>query len=242
MLSNGYFVLFLGRAFSSNPRLKTIKQTAAAGSRAESALNFEPSTTDPAQAQSRKVTVEEVEDQDEVVQPINKKKKPKKKRSTLAPVEPKEVPSSLPIVPCVPSSKASHASYAQKPAEPIVSPLTPSASPKSAKLHISTSFGVDRTTAQSARSYLQSENLVSTKRKVKSRPNHATTFSTCQKNGPLYDNDLGSESEIDEKTEPEINYFARLGKLEKYMHQLLGTSEDEKKGSAGIKWRVFLKV
>jgi hypothetical protein len=51
------------------------------------------------------------------------------------------------------------------------------------------------------------------------------------------------KKEEGEEKKAKKTWFHRLGKKTKgYMHQLLNTSEDDKKGTASMKWETFLKV
>lgn len=110
--------------------------------------------------------------------------------------------------------------------------------------------------AQSARNYLQSEGLVNAgKKKIKSRPGPATAATVPEKTeffdkfndqtrgkGIAKAND-GDEKGGDEKQDGKLSFFSRLSKkATSLMHQLLGTADDEKKGSTGMKWEHFLKV
>lgn len=108
-------------------------------------------------------------------------------------------------------------------------------------------------TAQSARTYLQSEGLTATKVKVKTKirserpPEKQSIFARWAKKRD--DPEPGAEAEENPKEKvPEPkgdrhSFFTTLGKKTKtYMHQLLQTSEDEKQGLAPLKWDNFLKV
>lgn len=99
-------------------------------------------------------------------------------------------------------------------------------------------------TAQSARSYLQNLGL-SDKKKVKSRPDHASLFSQqdTEKKGFFSGLSLtkGKDKESSMK-EARQSWFSKLSKkTETLMHQLMDTSENEKHG-APMKWESFLKV
>lgn len=101
------------------------------------------------------------------------------------------------------------------------------------------------TVAQSSRSYL-AEKINTQKSKVKSRPNHATVFATPEKKSGFFSRILSRvKGEPEEKPQKgaKHSWFTKLSKKSKaLMHQLLNTAEDEKKGTAPMKWENFLRV
>lgn len=105
---------------------------------------------------------------------------------------------------------------------------------------------VEQTTAQSARSYLQTEHLTESKTKVKSRPDHASLFSAPEKEkkkGFLDRLGVGKTKEETEKKGGKRSWFNKLTKKANgYMHQLLKTSQDDYRGLKPMKWEQFLKV
>lgn len=94
---------------------------------------------------------------------------------------------------------------------------------------------------------MQTEGLATkTKEKVKSRPDPSTLEPIVEKKG--FFNRFGRRDKTQEDEElikkgGKFSYFSRLSKKTSvYMHQLLRTSEDDKKGLAPMKWEHFLKV
>jgi hypothetical protein len=202
-----------------------------------------------------------VEDEDNT-RSVKKKKKPKKKKKhtsdsqkPLSPVVEKpptlvatpkaiEMPSSK--TPSVTSQAPTHTSVKKPVQSGPKSPVTPSRNTTDVPPYMSTSslsIPHEHTTAQSARSYLHSVNLDSQKTKIKSRPDHASLFSVPEKKKGFFSKFVpGSEKRKDEK-QKKGGWFTKLGKKSKgYMHQLLNTSEDGRKGLAPMKWENFLKV
>lgn len=113
----------------------------------------------------------------------------------------------------------------------------------------STSLPLGRTeTAQSAHKYLKEEGLLGGKEKVKSRADHGNLAAIPEKKGywSRFSRKDRTEEGQEQEPEPKGNKFSFFSKLSKktstYMHQLLNTSEDEKKGLAPMKWEHFLKV
>ena len=207
--------------------------------------------------------MEEVEDKDEAsVTRKKKKKKPKKKKLTSADPHLTQTPvpevSNLPnLAPKSPTQDSKAKVVPLAPDSPIAlnKKAAPTViAPKSGSIASSQCFGSttslplpSETVAQSARSYLQSENLAAQKSKIKSRPNYATTFSEPEKKKKvsMFSKIMGrgKAEEEEPKKGPRRNWFSRLGKKSKsLMHQLLNTSEDDTKGMAPMKWEDFLKV
>ena len=98
--------------------------------------------------------------------------------------------------------------------------------------------------AQSAHSYMRSENLDTTaKTKVKSRPAFATILQSSDKKGKSKASEGGNGAEKDGKTDPGSNFVARLSKKAKNsFNQLMGFSKEKTQGSKGMKWESFLRV
>ena len=100
-------------------------------------------------------------------------------------------------------------------------------------------------TAQSAHSYLQSLSI-SEKKKVKSRPDHASLFSQPETGEKGFFSGLslmkkGNDKESAMK-EARQSWVSKLSKKTKtLMHQLMSTSENDKTG-APMKWESFVKV
>lgn len=217
--------------------------------------------------------MEEVEDEDDVsvttTKKKKKKKKPKKKSTNGTAAGERPLTPVLEIASPVTPTKPSAASPSPAPSSPALfspAPATPSPKKKSAAKpppsrsssindstttlpHMSTAslpLPPLEQTAQSARSYLQSENLIESKNKIKSRPNYTTSLaSTSDGKGGLMSR-LGvmkKSTDEDEEKKPKTKFFARMTKkTTSLMHQLIGSSSDVKKGQAPMKWESFLKV
>ncbi|KAF5380464.1 hypothetical protein D9615_004625 [Tricholomella constricta] len=255
-----------GRMFSSSAKLKAATRTEPL--KPKLGRIFKPSappTTSkpvppppikPAQplkpiTKSYKATVEDLEDEDEVQAKKRKKKKPKKKKKPTASVETQEaVAVDVPQSPAVSSSPPPAAGA---PTPPTSLPaLADKVAPPSLKT--SASYGstaslplFTETVAQSARSYIQAENLDAQKSKVKSRPSHATVFTDKPaKRGffsKLMSRAKGDDTEAEPQKDAKHSWFSKLSKRSNsLMHQLLNTAEDEMQGIAPMKWDNFVKV
>ena len=194
-----------------------------------------------------KTTIEEEEDEDNIAQKKKKKKKKpkKKKKKTDAtdkaaaeesddeeePVAPKPPPAPAPAAPAAPPSPAPKAAK-----QPPPKPKAPSVAPSASTI----SLPIGETTAQSARSYLQSEHLDVPKAKVKTRSDQPSLF---EKGKGLFTKFVGPEEKKKEPKSARRSWFSHLSrKARTAMHQLLNTSEDTTKGSTGMKWDTFVKV
>ena len=187
---------------------------------------------------NQKATVEDAEDED-VAARKKKKKKSKKKKTEASGILPPQSPqptkpmlAQTSTAPPAPPTKASSASLSTSPTLPAymsTTSLVPSAEPE---------------TAQSAHSYLQSLN-VADKKKVKSRPDHASLFSQPDTERKGFFSTLSLKKGKDKETamkEARQSWFSKLSKKsETLMHQLLSTSENDKH-RAPMKWESFLKV
>jgi hypothetical protein len=210
--------------------------------------------------------VEEVEDEDAVPDAgkKKKKKKPKKKKKSAQP----EVPASEVTAPISPPVSPPPTPVKASPPPPPVSPikLSPKKQPprqespsvRSPSLGTSSTttlpnlsttslpFPHGQTSAQSARSYLK--DLDGPKEKVKSRSDHASIFSSTgekEKKGGFFSKFSRKDKPVNdqEKKGDKRSWFAKLPKrTERLMHQLLNTSEDDKRGLASMKWEHFVKV
>ncbi len=100
---------------------------------------------------------------------------------------------------------------------------------------------------------MQSEGLAfANKTKLKTRADHANLVSIPEKKSVFSRWSRKSKEEteeepqlesLDEKEGDKHSFFTKLSKKTKnYMHQLMNTAEDEKKGLAPMKWQNFLKV
>ncbi|KAG7446329.1 uncharacterized protein BT62DRAFT_968061 [Guyanagaster necrorhizus] len=225
-----------GRMFNNSPKLSSrAKPTTKAASKSKGTTRI---PTPTAKAPNQKTTMEEVEDEDDVRQGAGskkKKKKPKKKKpaatesaSPKLPTAP--APAPVPSAPPPPAAK-------QKP-HPPPTKLRPN--PVASSVYMSTTSipPVEPTMAQSGHSYAQNMGV---KTKVKSRSDQPSLFAK----GVLGRLGVGREKS---KQEPESkstrrNWFASMHRKTKdYLHQILNTSEDVTKGSAGMKWDTFVKV
>jgi len=146
----------------------------------------------------------------------------------------------------VPTSPPKRQASGPKP--PVSSVRSPSLNTSSSSTfpHMSSAslaLPVEPASAQSARSYLQSEKLDDPKTKTKSRPDHASVFSNPKDFFSKFgakDKDKGTEVE---KKGSKQNWFTRLRKKTTvHMKQLLGTADSETKGIKPMKWENFLKV
>jgi hypothetical protein len=188
---------------------------------------------------SQKATVEEVEDEDVAARKKKKKKKKSKKKKTeTSGIPPSQLAQSM-------SSQTSAAPAVL--ASPIkASPSIPSTSSTLPAYMSTTSLvpAAEPETAQSAHSYLQSLSI-SDKKKVKSRPDHASLFSQPETEKKGFFSGLSLKKGKDKESamkEARQSWFRKWGKkTETLMHQLMSTSENDKHG-APMKWGSFLKV
>ncbi|KAJ3891066.1 hypothetical protein GG344DRAFT_77269 [Lentinula edodes] len=222
-----------GRMFSKDSKLKT---AAAPKSATKPTVNASATVDRPKAG----VTIEEVSDEDDISHAKKKKKKkPKKKKKKPTAAADGEAPvedNAATAPPPIPSATVSPAPNAQSKA-----PAKPKAA--TAASQSTTSFYPSETIAQSARSYLQSEQLDVLKTKTKSRSAQASLFSSTK---GLFDKfGVGQEKKKDTSADKKErrNWFANLGKRTRtYMHQILNTADDETQGKAGMKWDIFVKV
>ncbi|KAK7685171.1 hypothetical protein QCA50_011534 [Cerrena zonata] len=250
-----------GRMFSGDPTLKS-------GKRAQPTRAFPGGTPPPAgkapprpatkpSAKSQKATVEEVEDEEEGGLPSaskkKKKKKPKKKKKK--PTEGAEVaegdaaatPSTTqPTTPGATTPGASSSVPAKKETpkpkpKPAARPPSIASSINAMPFGGSTTSLAVPTVAQSARKYMQEEGIEE-KSKLKSRPDFGNLAPISEKKG--FFSKLRKDKEEEQVPKGDKHsFFSTLSKKTKsYMHQLMNTSEDEKKGLAPMKWENFLKV
>lgn len=215
---------------------------------------------------SQAATVEDVSDEDEEPTKKKKKKKPKKKKKKASASEgAAEEPILEEIQPTPPPKPELDSAPAPAPASPApkkgpakqpppkapsvrsVSSTTASTAPSSTVYGSTTSLPLPtEQTAQSAHAYLKQAGLDSEKTKVKTRADHATLFSIDEdgKDRGIFSRFTKSKTkkaEVDEKGKQ--SFFGNLKRKSKdYMHQLLSTPGDERKGSAGMRWSHFVKV
>ncbi|KAG5647031.1 hypothetical protein DXG03_001401 [Asterophora parasitica] len=266
-----------GRMFPSSAKLKTATRTepmkpklgrtfkpaAAPPKTTTAAVQAKPPqpSKPTTEAKSYKATVEDVEDEDDVApaKKKKKKKKPKKKKKSGASAaqeadgSEEEVPQTPPTSPPpTMRSPVPPTSLTSPPASPVRKATAKANSPS-----IKTSMSYSSTAslplfpenvAQSARSYLQAENLDTQKSKVKSRPNHATVFTEKPeaKKGffsKLMSRAKGEDPDAKPQKGAKHSWFLKLSRKTKVlMHQLLNTAENELKGIAPMKWDNFVKL
>jgi methionine-rich copper-binding protein CopC len=189
---------------------------------------------------SQKATVEDAEDEDvAAARKKKKKKKSKKKKTETSEILPQSVESTKPMLAQTSTAPTVLASPTK------VAPVIPSTSPTLSPYMSTTSLvpSAEPATAQSAHSYLQSLNI-SDKKKVKSRPDHASLFSQPEAEKGFFSG-LSLKKNKDKETamkEARQSWFSKLSRRTKtLMHQLLNTSENDKP-DAPMKWESFLKV
>ncbi|KAJ7072063.1 hypothetical protein C8F01DRAFT_1102364 [Mycena amicta] len=247
-----------GRVFNTSPKLGGKKQPAPRnpktgffGKTKSGAPPKTPEQPTPAAKPKGKqaATVEEVEDEDDdkPSAPKKKKKKTKKKKKSAgagasaeadgaedddeeaAPATTAATPAPAPAVPTSPTP----ASPAKK------TPVAKSPAVAGLAAQMSTvSLGSTEATAQSAHSYLKSENLLDSKTKVKTHKPAAD-----KKDGGFMSKFRKDKKPEETNKKPKHSLFSRLSKkATNSMHQLLRTSEDETKGLASMKWETFLKL
>ncbi|KAG6813367.1 hypothetical protein H0H92_011633 [Tricholoma furcatifolium] len=251
-----------GRMFSSSPKLKTAIRTVPLSQKVDGKIpetkSAPPTKITPSEPKSQRATVEEVEDEDEVIQAKKKKKKkkkPKKKKSapSAGPAvdsdEEDEMQESPAIPPALPTSKPTPTVTPKSPTVSAVKKAAPKvtlASKTLAPQASTTSLPFPtESVAQSARAYL-AETLNTQKAKVKSRPGFGTAFSGSDNKSGIFSKFFrratGAREEKPEKG-AKHSWFTRLGKKSKsLMHQLLNTSEGETKGITPMKWEDFLRI
>jgi len=194
-----------------------------------------------------------VEDEDEGQDQSKKKKKKKKKKSnkktevsangTTATTTPASPAKATP--PASSAKTTPSASPAKTPTK--ASPLKPPQPRSSLDTMASTNFSQAslplpaETKAQSARSYLQSENLNSEKTKVKSRPAFSTMFKSSdkEKDGKKDDEKDGKEKKGLLSRVKKIHLGKKASEL---MSRLVGAAEGKSNGKKPMKWEQFLTV
>ncbi|KAF8520493.1 hypothetical protein BU17DRAFT_89092 [Hysterangium stoloniferum] len=186
---------------------------------------------------SQKPTVEEVEDEDNVRQSKKKKKKKKKKARVIQDPQP-DIGSAPMEQPTPPPS--THALPQKTPkSSPVVSHRVQKAMEMSDANFSRTSLPLaTESVAQSARSYLLAENLMTEKSKVKSRPGFASIFRSGKDKEPKEDG-----------TKEKKGIFGRMKnkldlgkKTTELMGRLIGPTNGKMHGNKPMKWEEFLKV
>lgn len=193
----------------------------------------------PPPLKSQKATVEDAEDErDLATSKKKKKKKSKKKRAETVGALPSD--STQPTTPM--ATQTSTVSVALP--SPTKTPSVLSSVSSTLPVSVSTTSLVpssETTTAQSAHSYLQSLGT-SDKKKVKSRPDHASLFSQPDTEKKGFFPALSLKKFKDKDTEMKEARQSWMSKLSKktgvLMHQLMMSTEP----GAPMKWESFLKV
>ncbi|KAL1744793.1 hypothetical protein HDZ31DRAFT_63775 [Schizophyllum fasciatum] len=223
-----------GRMFPPGPKIKN--KTDRPTPRGVGEEFLKKASEAPKQKSALEQLLEEEEAEKAAAAKKKSKKKPKKKKaaggtgtSTEAAKPPTPPPAQSP--PTSPQQKKP----ASKPSASTAPPIW---------------FPVGETRAQSARAYLHENKILEAdKNKTKSRPDHASLFSETSKKeekskkGGLFSKLTGRDKDDVDQKDAKRSFFTRLSKRTKgYMHQLLRTSEDEKRGLAPMKWENFVKL
>ncbi|KAJ4483176.1 hypothetical protein J3R30DRAFT_3697951 [Lentinula aciculospora] len=233
-----------GRMFTKSSKLKTAIAS-------ENPLTIKPATSGSASADRSKggLIIEEVSEEEDDIPHVKKKKKkrPKKKKKqpsafdgdgdvpVISEVVTPPPPSLSPAASPAPAAKA----QTKAPSSLVKSKVAVHASPSTTSLYPLETV----TTAQSARSYLQSEQLDAPRTKVKSRSAQASLFPSTK--GLFNKFGVGKEKKKDTLVDKKERraWFANLGKKTRtYLHQILNTADDETKGTTGMKWDTFVKA
>ncbi|KAF8635250.1 hypothetical protein AX17_004022 [Amanita inopinata Kibby_2008] len=245
-----------GRAFSSSPKLRTSE-------RSEPRKQGTASVATDVYQKALLEETKEVKVGDEHSEaPRKKKKKYKKKKISLTTV-PGQAQANLTSVPQESKPELPEdSSSASRSTNVKQSPSLAKASVASAKAASTSVPAAQRSTAslllptvptvaQSARSYIRSEQLDVPRNKIKSRGDHASIFSKdCEDEKKSMFSRLRlkrskdkSEEEQKEQKKAKQSWYSKLGKrATRCMHQLLRTSRDEKQGTAPMKWDHFVSV
>ncbi|KAI0051869.1 hypothetical protein FA95DRAFT_1602357 [Auriscalpium vulgare] len=254
-----------GRMFSANPTLRT---TDRGESRSGAGTRLPPRAAGQG-SQGRNVTVEEVEDEDaETGAAKKKKKKPKKKKkktsaSSAASEQGTEAEPTSPVPPPIVPKTPPPTSTQTLPVTPTSAkkktPATPKSPPPAARLSSpggastatlanmsTTSLELGRQqSAQSARSYLQSEHK-DQKVKTKSRPDYGNLAAIPEKKGFFSRFSRKEPKPAEEKEKEKQSMTKWFGQLTKKaslgMHQILGTKQGTKQAVAPMKWDTFVKI
>ncbi|TRM69506.1 hypothetical protein BD626DRAFT_533140 [Schizophyllum amplum] len=229
-----------GRMFPPGSKIKTPADRPAP--RNAGAEFLKKAAAPPSQKTALEQLLEEEEAEKEAAAKKKSKKKPKKKKAAGAAGTSTETAApTSPPPPAAQSPPTSPQSKKQQPKPAAPKPSGPTAAP--------IWFPTGETRAQSARAYLQENRLEADKNKTKSRPDHASIFSETSKKdkeskkGGLFSKLTGKDKEDPDQKEAKQSFFKRLSKRTKgYMHQLMRTSEDEKRGLAPMKWENFVKL
>ncbi|KAF8502264.1 hypothetical protein F5888DRAFT_1800741 [Russula emetica] len=258
-----------GRLFSSNPRLRTNRPGT------QVAPAFPNLSTDGQGRDGCTVTVEEVEDEDapHTVAKKKKKKKPKKKKKSVPSADKVDVPETSspppsspvieppsPIIPSpplvveVPPSPPPASQAKKKKAEkrqPTMRQPNLTSSSMTTFASMSTA-SLEQTRAQSAHSYLQSENLTEQKVKVKTRAELSSLPPVQEQDtkGGFFSRFSRKREAAPHAPEEETKEKRNLGAWFKNMNrksgvfltQILGADKSAKKGGPPMKWDHFVKV
>jgi hypothetical protein len=224
---------------------------------------------------SRNVSIEEVEDEDapHTAAKKKKKKKPKKKKKAVSVADEVDVPetsspppsspiieTALPIITIIPSPPEVPPSPAptsqakkKKPEKRQPTMRQPSLASNSTTSFASVSTtSLEQTRAQSAHSYLQSENLAEQKVKVKTRA-EAQSLPTVEEQDTkrgFFSRFSRKKEAVPHEPEEETKEKRNLGawfknmnrKSSGFLAQILGADKSAKKGGPPMKWDHFVKV
>lgn len=254
-----------GRLFSSNPRLRTNRPGT------QVAPGFPNLSTDGQGWGASMVTVEEVEDEDapHTVAKKKKKKKPKKKKKSVPSADKVDVPETsspppsspiieppsppLLVVEVPPSPPPRSQAKKKKPEKRQPAMRQPNLTSSSMTTFASMSTAsLEQTRAQSAHSYLQSENLAEQKVKVKTRAELSSL-------PPVQEEDTkrgffsrfsrkreAAPHAPEEETKEKRNLGAWFKNMNRksgvFLAQILGADKSAKKGGPPMKWDHFVKV
>ena len=258
--------LSIGRLFSSDPRLKTNRP----GTQAlfNSIVYTDTRVTDGMGRKGLAPTIEDVEDEDAppTVPKKKKKKKAKKKKKSSLILEEYDVlevdspPPSSPVVQSAPPVVSSPVEETPPPLTPTTKKKKPEkrrsvtslASGTSTVLASVSTLSLEQPRAQSAHSYLQSENLTEQKVKTKTRADSLPLPPIEEKDTKRsFFSRFRREKEVgarapEEEAKQRLNigsWFQNLNrKSGGFLTQILGADKSAKKGGPPMKWDHFVKA
>ncbi|KAF7315679.1 hypothetical protein MIND_00083500 [Mycena indigotica] len=245
-----------GRVFNSSTKLGGKKAPAArnpkTGFFGKTKAGPPPKTSEQPTATAKPkgkqaATVEEVDDDDDdkPSAPKKKKKKPKKKKKAAgagggtAEADGDGDDGAEETTPAPPSTTTTTTTSPTPTSPAKKTPVAKAAGVAGLAAQMSTvSLASTETLAQSAHSYLKSENLLEAKAKVKT-----TGTAAPEKKHRGFMSKFTKEKKTEEPKKPRPGLFSRLSKkATNSMHQLLRTSEDETRGLSSMKWETFVKL
>ena len=190
-----------------------------------------------------KTTITEVEDEDDAIQSKKKKKKKKKKKPSKKPQETpasSQPPPVLQSIPASPSSSTPCTTTKESPAKQSSTQSSVKNPMNAVDANFSRTSLLPRDiTAQSARAYIQSENLTTEKAKVKTRPAFARSFFNPDKeskNPPKLEESGTEKRGLLDRMKPKIKNVPKG--ISDSLAQLFGSGGKKK----SMKWATFLKV